>query len=138
MTRGALPYVSALRAGTSCVKWGTPNYFNRATPIDVRACLAQGANADAPRRDGGLPIHKAAEHTQHPEVISALIDAGADPMARTTKYRSTPLHFASGYGKKRKRLDLVSVLPASGVDPNTQDIHGETPLHRALGRAYGF
>ena len=106
--------------------------------MEVKDCLAQGASANAPRRDGGLPIHKAAEYTEHPEVISALIDAGADPMARTGKYRSTPLHIASGSGKKQTRLGRVKVLLASGANPNAQDIDGETPLHRALGRAYGF
>lgn len=74
----------------------------------------------------------------HPELISGLIDAGADPMARTSKYRSTPLHIASKYGKKQTRLDRLTVLLASGANPNAQDIDGEAPLHAALGRAYGF
>ena len=54
--------------------------------MEVKDCLAQGASANAPRRDGGLPIHKAAEYTEHPEVISALIDAGRSMDRLTTRY----------------------------------------------------
>ena len=122
--------VSVLQAETNCAKWGTNKLFKRATPSHVMTCLAGRVSASAPRRDGGLPIHKAAEYTKQPEVITVLIDAGADPMARTSKYRSTPLHIASGYNiHKQKRPDLVKVLLANGANPNARDSDGWTPLH---------
>ena len=124
---------AALQAQTNCKNWGSGSFFKRATPDDVEACLASGASVDAPRRKGGLPIHKAAEYSIDPEVLAVLIDAGADPMARTSKHRSTPLHIASGYNMHQKRrVGLVNVLLARGADPNAQDNDGWTPLHAAL------
>ncbi len=58
-------------------------------------------------------------------MISALIDAGADPTARDS-LGSTPLHVAPA--------SAVPLLVSAGADVNARNDGGETPLHIALSR----
>ena len=63
---------------------------------------------------------------ESPAIITALLDAGADPKARDTT-GSTPLHFAAF----QENPALITVLLDAGADPKARDIAGLTPLHAA-------
>lgn len=77
--------------------------------IDV--LLAGGADVQAGNRVGDTPLHEAAEFG-HAEIVTRLIEAGADVHTRNTgKDRATPLDRArkSGHG------DVVELLRAAGA-----------------------
>ena len=58
------------------------------------------------------------------EVVTALLQAGADPNARDNNFM-TPLY-------KAKTAGIVTALLQAGADPNTRiGVSGETPLHWA-------
>ena len=73
----------------SCPDWLKESFFETATAEDVRQCLATGANVNAQNTYGETPLHIAAGYSQSPEVIIALLEAGADPLAQDN-YRKTP------------------------------------------------
>ena len=70
-------------------------------------------------------LHFAAVTNGH-RIASALIAAGMDPNARTSK-GSTPLHFAAGEASH----ETVALLLDSGADPNARDDSLRTALHYA-------
>lgn len=126
-----LPALPSARAATPCKQWGTGKFFRQATPADVRACVDQGADANGPERKGRRPIHRAAEYAKDPQVVAALLEAGADPNVHTCcKYSLTPLHLATSSNMNRAaRPGIVRALLAGRADPNARDILGMTPLH---------
>ncbi len=65
---------------------------------------------------------------RNPDVIAALLDAGADANSRD-KNGFTSLHFAAACTKD---LETISVLLKAGADPNARDKHGNTFLHSAV------
>jgi RNA polymerase sigma factor (sigma-70 family) len=80
----------------------------------------------------GLPIiscftalHRAA-YNGDGALVALLLDAGADPDARTHGGQ-TPLHLAALVD----RPTIVALLLAGGADPNAAADHGLTPLHFA-------
>ena len=81
----------------------------------VRRLIEGGAAIDAkePSQNQTAMMWAAAE--KHPGVVKALIDAHADPNART-KQGFSPIHFAARVGD----LESVKLLLAAGVDINTQ------------------
>ena len=73
------------------------------------------------------PLHYAAGYNSNPDVVKALISAGAKVNA--TKDGLTPLHFAAG---NNSNPDVVKALISAGAKVNaTKD--GLTPLHYAAG-----
>lgn len=79
--------------------------------------------------DGGMtPLHSAVA-SGHVSVAIALLDAGADPDARSSAGR-TALHYCKG------RVDILSVLLQKCLQTSPADELGHTPLHRmsALGK----
>lgn len=80
----------------------------------VSLLLGHGANANAPRNDGGTPLHRARAST-----VPLLLAAGANVRARDRTGR-VPLH-TSG--------EPLDALLAAGV--NARDDYGLTPLHYA-------
>ena len=72
-------------------------------------------------------LHKAAG-TSNPDVVKALISAGAKVNAKVGKYGQTPLHLAAG---KNSNPDVVKALISAGAKVNAKNKYGETPLHLA-------
>ena len=74
----------------------------------------------------GLTVLYFASKYGHNEVVSALLNAGANPNMSTNDKRS-PLLVASFYGHKK----VVRLLLEAGADPNISNKHGATPLYFA-------
>ena len=91
-------------------------------PAVIDTLLALGLDLEARDRNGGTPLHGAAE----PAVIEALIAAGANPNARLRNGR-TPLHLW-------RDKEEIEALVAGGANLEARDDWGETPLHAAAGR----
>jgi ankyrin repeat protein len=102
----------------------------------AEALVAEGAAVRARNRRGAEPLHYAADG--HPgadfsdssaqrEVISYLVDAGADPDA-LDKSGVAPLHRAV----RSRSSAAVSALIDRGADPLLMNKSGSTPLHLAV------
>ena len=72
----------------------------------------------------------AAELNDNPDVIPALLEAGADLNAREAARGRTPLHLAA---ESNYNPAAVSFLLEAGADPKVQDNEGRTPLDLAEG-----
>jgi hypothetical protein len=101
----------------------------------VRALLAAKARVGAANRRGAQPIHYAADggptmSTWNPraqeEVVTSLIDAGADPNV-LDKSGVSPLHRAV----RTRCTGAVRALLAGGADPRLQNESGSTALDLA-------
>ena len=117
-----------------CKKWNTEKFFRKATVEDVTACINAGAYLDA--RDGGFwsdcerctPLHRAAAYNNNPEVVQALIDAGADLEVQVARSKSTPLHLAAGFSENPA---VIETLLKAGADLEARTKWKSTPLHKA-------
>ena len=100
----------------------------------AESLVAQGALVRARNRRGAEPVHYAAdgrpddwESSAQREVISYLIDAGADPDALDNS-GVAPLHRAV----RTRSSGAVSVLIDRGANPLLMNKSGSTPLHLAV------
>ena len=76
------------------------------------------------------PLHSAAQNSDSPSVIAALLDAGADIEARGLR-GMTPLHMAAHWGAPA----VVAALLDAGADPMALDDRAWTPWDWACGRS---
>ena len=100
---------------------------SRGTLHQIQEAIRNGANVNA--RDMGLtPLHEAARSSPYPEVIAALIEAGADVNARQPVQDLQPLHLATRWNPNP---EITTALIKGGADVNAVSAYG-SPLSIAL------
>ncbi|KAJ4352364.1 uncharacterized protein N0V89_007712 [Didymosphaeria variabile] len=105
---------------TAAARWDRPRI--------VRKLLRMGASIDVPTLEKELtPLHLAAEHASK-GAFDILLDAGADPHARS-KSLTTPLYRAARSGN----VYILTRLKEAGCDVNVRTYDNWTPLHEAVG-----
>ncbi|MEW6133256.1 MAG: ankyrin repeat domain-containing protein [Pseudomonadota bacterium] len=101
----------------------------------VEALLAAGAEVDARDELGWTALMKACYNAEldrgFPEIVSRLIEAGADPNVRIT-YGIRPLMLAAGYGE----ADVCQALLAGGADVLARNDGGLTALMMVKDKFY--
>ena len=80
----ALALMNKVQMAVSCKGWDTEDYFKTATLEEVTGCLDTGVDLNERDNAGATPLHRAAQNTENPDVIQALLDAGAGLDARFT------------------------------------------------------
>ncbi len=103
-------------------------FFERATVKKVKACLVDGADANERDKWGFSPLHFAAAFNDDPDVITVLIEAGAELEARDKEWGATPLHWAAW---SNDNPGIIIALLDGGADLFARDIRDSTPLHAA-------
>ena len=66
------------------------------------------------------------------ELVTSLLNKGANPNVTDEDYGDFPLHVASSYG----HLGIVNVLLSAGADPNVVGKEGQTALYYASSKGY--
>jgi hemoglobin len=97
----------------------------------VALLLRLGTDPDILDRGGHTPLYRAANECASaagPEIVRALVRAGADVNARGGVTRATPLHMAA----RRGYLEIARALLDSGASIDARDSKGDTPLQRAV------
>jgi FOG: Ankyrin repeat len=100
---------------------------------EVRAAIKGGSFVKMGNREGITPLHIAAEKNPDPEVITVLLESGADANAKTKacdSWRSdlTPLHQAAAFNPNQ---EVIRRLLAAGALVNAKAQGGLAPLHSA-------
>ncbi len=96
------------------------------TPQDVKAAIAKGADLNARDAGGFTPLITAAAHNKDPEVVTVLLEAGADAEARDSAHGGTPLLWAATFNPNP---DVIAALLKAGADINAQNtLEGRTAL----------
>ena len=133
---GAVPGIGTLVDPLDCALWNRAAFFSRARVAIVAGCIQGGADVNAGSAEAGSsPLHVAAGWARDPEVISVLVNAGADVEARDSRDQA-PLHVAARTGT----ASVVTALLEAGADVNAwlHDFNVDygwdyTPLHEAAG-----
>ncbi|KAL1649589.1 hypothetical protein SLS58_001646 [Diplodia intermedia] len=97
--------------------------------LDFGANPDGGTTANGLRRPSRYPLLAAAKRTANVDVISLLLDAGADANCRGPDRRNA-LHYC--VKNCRKPLGAVGLLLSAGTDVNAQATDGSLPLHDAV------
>jgi ankyrin repeat protein len=97
----------------------------------ARVLIYAGSGVDAKDAEGSRPLHLAVK-IANPELLSLLLDNGADPEAATTTSGSTPLHQACS--ESATPLTIIQSLVAVGVDVEARDGLAMAPLHLACSK----
>ena len=115
---------------TNCGPMCHPGFWRHSDILDVQTEMAHGANLTArqsPR--GGTALHMAAAYATDPEIITILLDAGAQIEYRSTELSNTPLIAAA----LNRNPDVVAVLLERGARIDARNIDDRTALHAAAG-----
>ncbi len=107
----------------------------------IELLVSAGATVDQPDRGEVTPLHRAVR-ARSPAAVAALLSAGADPHAATSKAGSTPLHLAvaptgaSGTaGAGDLQLEIVRMLLAVGATMADVDRNGVAVADRIQSQA---
>ena len=94
----------------------------------VELLISNGADVNAKRSDGAIPLHYAVYYNRM-ENAEILLSNGADLNAKDGDQNgATPLHEAAW----RSRKEIVDLLISKGADVNDKDNEGQTPLDLAV------
>ena len=107
----------------------------------IELLVSGGAAVDQADRGGVTALHRAVR-ARSPAAVAALLSAGADPRAATTKAGSTPLHLAvaptgaSGTaGASELQLEIVQLLLGAGATLADVDRNGIAVADRIQSQA---
>ncbi len=104
------------------------NFWSKMTPEKVQECLDNGDKIDARNMYGLMPLHLYLNmyEDKNPDVVRALLDAGADAEAKITNTGNRPIHEA---GQWCKNLEVIKILLVDyKVDVNSPNKYGVDPL----------
>ena len=96
----------------------------------ITDAIENGANVNARSIVGETPLMAAAASNLNPEVITALVKAGADVNAREDELKMTPLMMAAQFNTNPK---VITALINAGASVNEKHDNGWTPLMWAAG-----
>jgi ankyrin repeat protein len=88
----------------------------------VKLLLAKGANVNITDKEGRGPLWLAIHHRDSAKIADLLREYGAE------EWGNTPLHW---FARNGGWLVFPQLYVARGIDVNTKDEDGETPLHLA-------
>src|SRR5437016_1466415 len=97
----------------------------------MKSWLRVGVDPNVHDRGGHTPLYCVANECSSekgPEVVRALVRAGADVNACGGVTRATALHMAA----RRGHVEIARALLDSGAATNARDRKGDTPLQRAI------
>jgi hemoglobin len=97
----------------------------------VASLLRLGVDPNIEDRGGHTPLYCVANQCASeigPEIVRALVRAGADVNACEGVTRATPLHMAA----RRGHVEIARALLDCGAAMNARDRKGDTPLQRAI------
>ncbi len=97
----------------------------------VKTLLRLCADVDAVQAGGHTPLYAVANEcgaATGPEIVKALVRAGADVNVCGGVTRATPLHMAA----RRGFVQIAEALLDCGAAIDARDNKGDTPLQRAL------
>ena len=97
----------------------------------ISLLLKKGADPNIKNHMHISPLHHASRGADNPEIISLLLQYGANIEATTDK-QETPLYWAS----EINRTDNISLLLQNGANPNVKNKYGDTPLYIASKDVY--
>ena len=102
---------------------------------DLSAYLEKGGDPNA-RHSEGWPLLLGAVKAGRPDVVDALIEAGADVKAKHLKGGATALHYLawSDSIESKTQMEISESLINAGADVNARNNKGQTPLMLASAR----
>ena len=96
----------------------------------ITDAIENGANMNTRSIHGETPLMLAAAYNLNPDVIKALVKAGADVNAREDELKMTPLMMAAQFNTNPK---VITALINAGASVNEKHDNGWTPLMWAAG-----
>ncbi|KAL1414793.1 hypothetical protein MTO96_007255 [Rhipicephalus appendiculatus] len=100
----------------------------------VHSLVAAGASVNVDLHDGGLPVSLlvyAAMHNLPGELIQLLLKHKANPKAVNHATGNNALHYLVSHRSNPELLDTVRALLDAGIDVNSVNARGRSPLHLA-------
>ena len=111
----------------SCTKLCDRDFWINSDAAEIISLIQSEGDINVTDNRGSSPLHLAAGFTDNPSVITALINAGAYPDARS-EYDWTPLLVAA---KNNENALVVKALLDAGTDLGARTDGGLSPLHVA-------